>query len=297
MKAVRSDAAEKVIYDFAVSLFGYQDTTVTNPDNIQMSLITFNRNANVVLPGNGWTTNLNDITSRLSATGERGTSKLPNSSGTNYEAALRTTLNQLGTADGDQTFVIFVTDGAPSQVVGTPNNTFLNAEDCYAASQDEARNIYLYDTKTHSYVGTEETRNTTIFGVYAYGTEADFLDDVIYYALNGYARPGGETSATAPTDQYYNASSSEASVPGFIEMPAFLPYLWISSMTALGSCAASRWKVIMSAPISANSLIYLMGSTIIRCTSKTLSVALLMLFISGIPKDMDGTKLPSITSM
>ena len=53
----------------------------------------------------------------------------------------------------------------------------------------------------------------------------------------------------------------------------------------------------MSAPAFAKSSIYLEGSSIIRCTSKGLFVKFLMLLITGIPKEMLGTNLPSITSI
>ena len=53
----------------------------------------------------------------------------------------------------------------------------------------------------------------------------------------------------------------------------------------------------MSAPASLNSFIYLPGSSIIRCTSNTLSVYFLIAFITGIPNEMLGTNFPSMTSI
>ena len=212
----RADAAEKVIFDFTNSLFSYQN----HPDgsNIEMALITFNsdatnRTSSWTNPSSGWTSNASVITDHLSNSGEYNSSKLDDlnpsayAQGTNYEAALRSALTLLGTADGDPTFVIFVTDGEPSKY-GVPSNSgWIGAASCYGPSQDEARAIQIYDTKTHT--SNEETSNTTLFGIYAYGDEYDYLDDVIYYALNGSKR-ANETTDTVPTDNYFNASDTSA---------------------------------------------------------------------------------------
>src|SRR5699024_7231126 len=45
-----------------------------------------------------------------------------------------------------------------------------------------------------------------------------------------------------------------------------------------------------------NCLVYLRGFSIIRCTSRNMSVAFLRLFSTGIPIEMLGTNMPSITS-
>ena len=211
----RADAAEKTLYDFTTSLFGYQDVE-NNPSNIQMALITFNHTATNVLATesnpSGWTSNKTDITGRISNTGLINTKQLPNNSGTNYEAALKSVLTLLASADADPTFVIFITDGAPSQDDGTHNNGYYSASLCYGPSQDEALHIENYNTADHTYSDPSKS-NTTLYGIFAYGNEEDdYLDDVIYYANhNGTPRPaseGGETGNTVDTDNYYKASDT-----------------------------------------------------------------------------------------
>ena len=202
----RADAAEKTIYDFTSRLFNHQSSE--DPSNIQMALITFSHGANVV---QGWTSNKSDILNKISSTGNLNSAGLAYSRGTNYEVALQRVLQFLGNqisgyeTDGDTTFVIFVTDGAPSQVDGTPDGTFLNAANCYGPSQDEARAIQNFDTVTHT--SSSENPNTILYGIYAYGSEADYLDDVIYYAHHGEKREN-EVATTTPTDYYYNASNT-----------------------------------------------------------------------------------------
>ena len=79
-------------------------------------------------------------------------------------------------------------------------------------------------------------------------------------------------------------------------MAAFTPHSLIFSNVATTSLHASTCTVIISAPALTKSSIYLIGSSIIRCTSKTLSVALLADLITGIPNEILFTKSPSITS-
>ncbi len=204
----RADAAEKVVYDFTTSLFSYQDKG-GDETNIQMSLVTFNNNTTLV---SDWTSTEADITRRLSKTGASGSAGLGHNSGTNYEAALQRALQQLAAADGDQTFVIFVTDGAPSQYVGMPANpAYLRPELCYGHSQDEALRISTYDTTTHTDISNANysgNSNTTLYGIYAYGDEADYLDDVIYYALNNGVARDPEREETDETENYFNASNT-----------------------------------------------------------------------------------------
>ena len=139
----RAEAGEKVIYDFTQDLFRYQDKE-NNPENIQMALISFNHTAHEI---QDWTSTEKDITEKLSPTGLYGTKQIANSSGTNYEVALQSAINDyLSTADGDPTFVIFITDGAPTQVAGTANGVYDDPEDCYGAAKDEALTIQRYDT-------------------------------------------------------------------------------------------------------------------------------------------------------
>ena len=86
-------------------------------------------------------------------------------------------------------------------------------------------------------------------------------------------------------------------VDGLIAIPTRFPCSRMAAITAPGSGADSRWKVIPSAPQSAKFLMYRSGSFTIRCTSKNWSVRLRMLLITGMPNEIDGTKAPSMTSI
>ena len=79
-----------------------------------MALISFNHTAHEI---QDWTSNEGDITDKLSPTGLYGTKKIENSSGTNYDVALQSAINDyLSTVDKDPTLVIFITDRALTQV-------------------------------------------------------------------------------------------------------------------------------------------------------------------------------------
>ena len=60
--------------------------------------------------------------------------------------------------------------------------------------------------------------------------------------------------------------------------------------------SASRWMLTRSAPALQKSATYRTGLSIIRCTSKNISVWLRMDLTTGMPMVMLGTKAPSITS-
>lgn len=201
----RADAAEKVLYDFAHALYGYQNdddpatTDVDESKNIQTALITFNRTASTV---QNWTSTETDITNRVSSTGNGGSKKLGNSSGTNWEDALRQAQTVMESADDDPTFVVFITDGQPTQWHGSPSGEYDTTGRGYIEARDEARAVQQACAAT----GTDS--HGALFGIYAYGTEADYLDELMYYAYTGTARdmdPG-----TVATDGYYNAADSSS---------------------------------------------------------------------------------------
>ena len=199
----RADAAEKVLYDFAHALYGYQNTDdPSTPEdeskNIQTALITFNKTATTT---QGWTSTETDITNKVSSTGAGGSKKIANSSGTNWEDALRAAQTMVNSADNDPTFVVFITDGQPTQWHDYTSGYDTTGEG-YVQSRDEARALQLACAAT----GTDS--HGALFGIYAYGTEADYLDELMYYAYTGTARdmdPG-----TVATDGYYNAADSSS---------------------------------------------------------------------------------------
>lgn len=204
----RADAAEKVLYDFAHALYGYQNeddpsTPEHENENIQTALITFNATANRV---QGWTSTETDITNRVSSTGAGGSKKLNNSSGTNWEDGLREAKTLIGTADSDPTFVVFITDGQPTQWHNHTSGYDTTGQG-YVEARDEAYDVQQACAAT----GTDS--HGALYSIYAYGTEADYLDDLMYYAYNHAVHTEDLDDAgdeTFETEGYYNAGDSEA---------------------------------------------------------------------------------------
>lgn len=201
--ATRADQAEDVVYDFVHSLFGYQSKT--NPENIQVGLVRFARTADSTT---NWTSTEATITQYFDDGGTDGRTAQNYSSsnnannGTNWQSALSAAQTMLNSVDNDPTFVIFVTDGAPT-ASGNGNNA-INPSGAslrqllpfYEAAQSGARAIQVRD-------------NTTLFGIYCYGTEADLLDDLMYYSNTGTAR-NARTQTDLPVDHYYNTANTAA---------------------------------------------------------------------------------------
>lgn len=193
----RAQNAEKTAYDFADALFKYNNSS--NPDNVQMALVTFDTGSEET---QGWT---NSSTRFLNLFSNDGVSTKRDYGGvTNWESALRRALTTLGNADDDPTFVVFITDGAPNRNAKGDDRTNYQA---YTDALDESLHIEQYNTKTSSYTDPENS-NTELYGIYAFGNEADYLDDLIYYAHN--ARQRSDVSErTVDTPYYYNASDSD----------------------------------------------------------------------------------------
>ena len=194
----RADAGEKVVYDFAHALFGYQDSS--NPSNIQASLVTFANDASIT---QGWTSTENDITRMVSST---GTSHIRTySSATNWEAAMYQAYSLVISADNDPTYVVFITDGQPtssrqgghytgSDVSGSFGNTH------YGRALNEARLVEQ----------ACDNKKGALYSIYAYGKAADWLASLTYYAYNGRRPTGGTEGTTFSTEGYYNASDTDA---------------------------------------------------------------------------------------
>ena len=183
--ARRADAAEKALYDMV--------TDIADGD-VQFSLITFSSSASTSVD---WTTNASSITNKLSSEGTYGTAKLTYSRGTGWANALNQGLTQLGKADSDPTYVIFITDGRPSDTTLSNSYTY-------------ARRINTYNTADHTY-SNPSASNTVLYGIYAYGLQEDYLDDVVYYAKNGTQRTASiVTNTDGIEDQYFRAGSTQA---------------------------------------------------------------------------------------
>ena len=191
----RADASENAIRTFVTDLYN------ANP-NTQIALVGFASDDGTSTEVN-WTPTSTNVTSILSETGDRNTynKDLGYVSGTNYESALRqgiTLLNNLNNTN--KTFVIFFTDGEPSQSMTDPTATptSANSRQYYIDTREETKTI-------------RERANTTFYGIYAYGRENDYLDDLVYDAH--YATPrtnitGNPPDTTGITDWYFKANNT-----------------------------------------------------------------------------------------
>ena len=138
-------------------------------DTVEFSFVTFNKSADIKKE---WTTQGSDITNLLNNdyTG----------SGTNWAEAIEKAKTLVGQADNDPTYVLFLTDGAPSQYWDTDtygnytNNLYVEGWGSYLGARDEARDL----ASTGAY----------LYGVFSYGTgtdeENDYLGSFVDYAYN-----------------------------------------------------------------------------------------------------------------
>ena len=211
----RADQAEAIIYDFLDGLLPYQNDA---GNNIHVSLVTFALRSTQT---QGWTTDVQSLRNRFESNGTNGRVNFDYTGlaqqgnyGTNWDAALdsaQTLVN--GVTNDAPVFVIMLTDGAPT--------AYGNGQGSIAptgASIGDLRTRYNYATET-SYQISEACKDTNgeFYGIYAYGTEADLLDDLMYFSENNEHR-GGTTGndmryVTAETEEphprYYNAGETE----------------------------------------------------------------------------------------
>ena len=212
----RADQAEDVVHDFVHQLFSYQSSS--NSSNIQAAVVTFAKTGTV---RQGWTSRESDVIKFFDDGGTDNSLNLYNnndtcrsgcysgdaSNGTNWEAALvaaKTLLegtNGQTAADSDPTFVILVTDGAPT-ASGDGSNSFMPGNNVALS-----RYVGMYNAAKDDGLAIQSRKNTTLFGIYAYGTEADLLDDLIYYANEGSDRDPITRDGVVTTN-YYSATST-----------------------------------------------------------------------------------------
>ncbi len=241
----RSYATEKVVHDFASTLLA---KNTANPDTVQMALVTFSgpgqtdsatTESNATLVQN-WT-NAASFANRFASDGV--SSKLTYGGGTNWEAAMRKAYTTVQSARKNvPTFVVFVTDGAPTFRLEKVLTRYSGSGECknansgsgctyyghgtstaddlvnYRNTIDEVKNITSYNNSTTSAVVP-----TSFYGIYAFGTEGDLLDDLVYAANNnGTDRTADKTYAeaikTVDTANYYNASDTSVLEGAFEEI-------------------------------------------------------------------------------
>ena len=111
-------------------------------------------------------------------------------SGTNWAEALDTAREVAGTADDDPTYVLLMTDGAPSQYWDPADKSsyFVSGEGCYLGARDEAREVV--------------NDGYELYGVFSFGDQDDennaYLSELVDYAYNANVRDNHSYYASNP---------------------------------------------------------------------------------------------------
>ncbi len=203
----RADQAEDVVHDFLTNLATYQNAA---KNNINVALVTFARYTDQHNNGQTWTTNVTGLANRFD---DGGTDRQTNFSysgnqanGTNWDAALDKANDLVASAPGinadpkTPTFVIMMTDGActasgdGSNAIAPTNARISQLRDYYSAATGNAEDVAT----------ACQNSGGTFYGIYAYGTEADLLDDLMYYSVNGQHRGGSINNVVAATEDAPN---------------------------------------------------------------------------------------------
>ncbi len=141
---------------------------------VQLALVDFNYSASTHTFNGGtgtpayWTNSADTFMTTLDS--------LSCPSGTNWAQALDTAKTVAATGDDDPTYILLMTDGAPSQYwdPSSKSNYFVSGEGCYLGARDEARDIVN--------AGYE------LYGVFSFGDSTDennkYLDKLVDYAYN-----------------------------------------------------------------------------------------------------------------
>lgn len=171
----RLQAAKRAVNQLSSTLLGLN--TAANADIVEMALLSFN--TGTVLEC-GWTSDLDTF--------QAATNAMSYDIGTNWELALDQgkQVADAKAADGDPTYVIFVTDGLPTK---DKTGNWVDNEVGYEHSLDEAKAIV--DAGYHFY------------SIYMYGGH-NYLNQLTNYAYTG--NPGGDPGGT----YYYPAADTPA---------------------------------------------------------------------------------------
>ena len=196
----RAGPGEKAVHDFVEDLFEYQNpnddplTPQNERENIQVAIETFNATAKIF---KGWSSDKDSLLSLFSSDGQHyhggdgNTETLDHNggyygTGTNWEAAFRRAdwyLSGAGSAntDDDPTYVLFVTDGEPTNRHNNDTSTDPNDGQTrqtgagvptnYAHSKDEALRVQNFVAES----------NGNLYSIYAYGDEYDYLTPLMEY--------------------------------------------------------------------------------------------------------------------
>ena len=204
----RSDQAEDVVHDFLTNLATYQNDAGTN---IRVSLVNFAVTGDQI---QGWTNNVTGLANRFDDGGTDNTRSFSytgsSHNGTNWESALQRAQTLVNSSrEGVPTFVILITDGAPtasgngSNAVSPTGASIATLRDRYNAATEEAESIAT----------AVSAKDGTFYGIFAYSQEADLLDDLMYYSVNGQHRGNNINNVVAATQEphpnYFNAGNTE----------------------------------------------------------------------------------------
>ena len=202
----RLEAAKDQVNELATELLALN--TEEHPDAVEMALVTFNRNAAIQSMGAGnWTKSASaftsvvgtyrngPVTNNSQGTAGNGNTGINTAKGTNWAEGIQKAIDlmQDDATDNDPTYVLFITDGAPSQYwpSGEATGTYAEGEGCYLGARDEARNL----------VGGE---GAILYALFTYGSTTDYSKDYLGKLVD-YAYD----DASAKGDYRFNVADNE----------------------------------------------------------------------------------------
>ena len=181
----RLEAAQAAVNSLAQALLSNNGVNNNPNDTVEMALVEFNTNANVVISK---TTSYDEFSTAVNGLNHNG--------GTNWEAALAAA-NGIDFEDSDQTYVIFVSDGNP---------TFRDSQNGY---NDYNNRFGVY--------GTGQEGDTNVARSYEAATDdakAIVDDGKKFYTIGAYGNvtrmSSLTTAAGAPAENYYSAANTTA---------------------------------------------------------------------------------------
>ncbi len=168
------------------------NNTTANPDAVEMALITFNKYATT---SQTLTNSLGTITDKVWALNGGRTQYGTNdqlSQGTNWADGLRLAAN-MSISDDDPTFVLFLTDGAPSQYWTQSEQPggdllFVDGEGCYLGAREEGRALASTGRDFYgvfSFGTTEDVNNDYLGELIDYSYNAEVRNNKVFYAEDG----------------------------------------------------------------------------------------------------------------
>lgn len=183
----RLQAAKEAAQNVSTTLLGLN--TEKNPNLVEMCLVTFNWDIST----SSWYSNATGFNGIINAAGHN--------SGTNWEGALQGAINAAnGHKDGDDTYIIFLTDGNPSSYTGSS-----------ARYDNEANNNtnspYYYRISPNYMHATDEARQIVQNGWNFYSIGMYGNVDVLKYLTN-FAYTGRSNGTETESGHYFPAAQT-----------------------------------------------------------------------------------------